>query len=271
MDRITKAIELAREKNLANAGTATAATNVADPLPKVNHTVARAANVEVSEDQLIAKKVMSSFMNSPGADAYRMLRTRVLQRMRQNKWNTIGITSTHPKAGKSLTAINLSIAISLDNNYSALLVDADLRRPSIADYFGLDVDRGIGNYLTGDTPTSELLVSPGIEDFAILPCEKGQSGASELMNSPKMTRFVEQVKKSSANQITVFDLPPILVGDDVLSFSSHLDALILVVEDGVTERPDIQHALHLLKDVNVLGCVLNKSDDGTSLNYGGYY
>ena len=270
MDRITKAIELAKEKNLANMGVQ--AANVApQSVTKVNHTVAHARQVDVDQSVLEKMKVLSTFVDEPGADAYRLLRTRVLQRMRQNNWNTLGVTSTHPKAGKSLTAINLSIAIALDSNYSALLVDADLRRPSIANYFGLDVEKGIGAYLSGDTPTNELLITPGIEDFAILPCEKGQSGASELMNSPKMTRFVQQSKKSSANQITVFDLPPITVGDDVLSFSANLDAIILIVEDGVTERPDVQHALHLLKDVNVLGCVLNKSSEANNSTYGGYY
>jgi len=263
MDRITKAIELAKEKNLAAAGVQAANVDPAT-VTKVNHSVARAETVAVDENLLRKSKIMSFFDDAQSADAYRLLRTRVLQRMRQNNWNTLGITSTHPKAGKSLTAINLSIAISMDSSYSSLLVDADLRRPSVADYFGLDITKGIGAYLTGDTPTSELLITPGIEDFAVLPCEAGQSGASELMNSPKMTRFVEQTKKGAANQITVFDLPPILVGDDVLSFSSHLD-------DGVTERPDIQHALHLLKDTQVLGCVLNKSAEAKSTSYGGYY
>ena len=268
MDRITKAIELAREKNIQRAQ---GFSSVPTPA-KVNHTVANARRIEVDSNELAKNRIMSEYADAPAADAYRLLRTRVLQRMRQNKWVTLGVTSTRPRAGKSLTSINLSIAISMDPNHSVLLVDTDMRRPSVAGYFGFEVEHGLGAYLTEETPTKDLIVSPGIDDFAILPCEAGLSGTSELITSAQMSRFVEQVRKSSSvGQVTVFDLPPIMVGDDVLAFSSHLDAILIVVEDGVTERPDVDHALHLLKDANVLGCVLNKSNETSDQSYGGYY
>src|SRR5690606_40435255 len=86
---------------------------------------------------------------SPASSAYKMLRTRILQRMRRNGWTTLAVTGTCPDEGKTLTAINLSMSLARDMSTSVMLVDLDLRKPAIAHYLGVSPRFGIADYLQG--------------------------------------------------------------------------------------------------------------------------
>lgn len=269
MDRITKAIELARERNLQKTGQQGPAVRQRQTVPAVDAQEVR--KVEITPGLLKKNGIISAADDEHFSDAYRLLRTRVLQRMRQNGWKTLGITSSHPKAGKSYTSINLGIAIAMDQNHSALLVDADMRRPSIHNYFGISPETGIADYLQRDLPLSDVILDPGISDFSFIPCAKSIEGTSELLGGPKMADLISSMKNNKGSQIAVFDLPPILVGDDAVTLTSQLDAVLLVVEDGVTQSDELMSAMELLADVNVIGSVLNKSTDVDMQKYGGYY
>lgn len=269
MDRITKAIELARERNLQNTGQVQPIQRRQQTVPVVDAQEIR--KVEITPGLLKKNGIIAAADDQHFSDAYRLLRTRVLQRMRQNGWKTLGITSSHPKAGKSYTSINLSIAIAMDQNHSALLVDADMRRPSIHNYFGITPEIGISDYLERDMPLSEVMLDPGIKDFSFIPCSNGVEGTSELLGGPKMGALIDSMKKSKGSQIAVFDLPPILVGDDAVTLTSQLDAVLVVVEDGVTQSDELMSAMELLADMNVIGSVLNKATDVDMQRYGGYY
>ncbi len=266
MDRITKAIELAKEKNkqkLEQGGRVQPEAAVV-----ANDDIRR---VEIDPNHLRKQGVISHIDDDYFSDAFRLLRTRVLQRMRQHGWKTLGITSSHPKAGKSFTAINLGVAIGLDQKHSTLLIDTDMRRPSVLNYFGLQSEIGIAEYLQRDLALQDVILDPGIGGFKLVPCVQSIEGTSELLGGPKMTALIESLKKDYGNQITIFDMPPILVGDDVVTLANMLDAVLVVVEDGVTQSDEFQNALELLTDVNVIGTVLNKSTETDLQQYGGYY
>jgi capsular exopolysaccharide synthesis family protein len=255
MDRITKAIELASQKMAEGQQLDSAAADLRETI------FSDVLHYDISRQYLKEQKVIAGFLEDPVADSYRLLRTRILQRMRQNNWTTLGVTSPNPGAGKSLTALNLSIAIALEPNYSALLVDADLRRPTIHRFLGIKPEHGLGEYLSSDISIDQLLLNFGIEDLAVLPCPEHLSGSSELLTTPKMVSFVDELKARYPSQVMVFDLPPVLVGDDVVAFSSHLDAVLVVVEDGVTQAPELARTVELLEGTSVIGCILNKSED----------
>ncbi len=259
MDRIGKALEQAR-KNVAKVR----------PKPQSESSVPRQyANkrkVSLSSRILRENRIFTQNDDEQIVDIYGLLRTRVLKSMRKNNWKMLGVTSPDPSVGKTVTAINLSISIALDQNYSTFLVDCDLRRPSVSRSLGFAVEVGFNDYLASNGTLEDVLVDSQIERLVIAPTRRVESGSSELLSSPKMKYFVQEAR-DYVEQIVVFDLPPVLVGDDVVALSQHLDALLLVVEDGKTQTQALARAMELLHDANVLGVVLNKGARHESQQY----
>jgi capsular exopolysaccharide synthesis family protein len=208
---------------------------------------------------LRAHRVMNPEAPDENADAYKILRTQVLQRLRANDWRTLGVTATRKGHGKTLTALNLAISLAMEVNQTVLLADLDLRRPSLAGYLCAEKLKGISDYLVERCDLAEVLVNPGIDRLVILPGNEPLVNSSEELSSPRMVRLVEELKSRYPDRIVLFDLPPLLVGDDVMAFAPNLDAMILVLEEGKTTSEELSRALDLLHGVNILGTVLNKS------------
>ncbi|MGD0829244.1 MAG: CpsD/CapB family tyrosine-protein kinase [Desulfobaccales bacterium] len=207
------------------------------------------------------------------AEGYKVLRTHILQRTAEEGHNTLMITSPLPGEGKTLTAINLAISISQGLNYTVLLVDADLRFPSISKYFGLADEPGLADHLTSGVPIDELLIHPeGLAKLVILPAGQPVSQAAELLNSPLMRDLVQELKHFYTNRYVIFDLPPVLTFADALAFAPLMDGIILVIEAGKTAREEIERCQELLKKFRLLGFVLNKAEKTKNLGYyQGYY
>jgi capsular exopolysaccharide synthesis family protein len=214
----------------------------------------------VSESHLQAKRVISGSERNAYTEAYKILRTQIQQRLRERGWNSLAITSAGINEGKTLTAINLAISLAMEVNHTVLLVDADLRHPSVHKYFGFETKLGLSDYLTTDVPLSELLVHPeNVPRFVILPGGTPLSNSSEMLNSPKLVRLVEELKTRYPSRIILFDLPPLLSAADTLAFSPYVDAALLVIEDGKTQAQDLKDATGLLQGTTLIGSVLNKS------------
>lgn len=141
-----------------------------------------------------------------------------------------------------------------------LLVDLDLRKPSLHRMFGIQPKAGIGDYLLRGTPLNEILVNPSIERLVLLPGREPVSNSSEMLSSPRMVQLVDELKNRYPSRIVLFDLPPLLATDDALAFSPYVDAALLVVEEGETLKEEIEQSIELLKQTRLLGTVLNKSD-----------
>lgn len=193
---------------------------------------------------------------------YKVLRTHVRQRMLANKWQALAITSPREGAGKTLTSVNLAISLAREVNQTILLVDLDLRRPSVAGCFTAERLPGISDYLYEDIPLNELLFNPeGIDRLVVLPGNQAMAHSSEMLSSPKMVALIEELKTRYPSRLLLLDMPPLLACDDVLAFSPYFDAALLVVEESFTTRDEIRQSLDLLRGTNVLGLVLNKSSD----------
>jgi capsular exopolysaccharide synthesis family protein len=222
---------------------------------------------QASPDALRQHRVLVGDGNSDELTAYRMLRTQVLQRMTANRWSTLAITSPGAGQGKTLTAINLAISLGRDVHHTALLADFDLRKPGIHRHFDFDPKHGISDYLLYDTPLHEMLFNPGIERLVILPGREPLFNSSEMLTSPKMTQLVSELKTRYPSRFVLFDLPPLLSADDALAFTPYVDAVLLVLEEGKTEKEEVQHAIGLLQHANILGTVLNKSEESINTYY----
>lgn len=225
--------------------------------------------VEVSSDRLREKRVIVGDSNDSISDQYKVLRTHVLHRLKANQWNSLAITSPNEGCGKTLTSINLAISLAREVNHSVLLVDLDLRRPSIHKYFLSNEYQGISEYLNKDIDLSEVLLNPGVDRLVILPGNKPIANSSEMLSSPKMVKLVDELKTRYPNRIVIFDMPPLLSCDDMIAFSPYVDATMLVVEEGGTRKDELKRAYQLLEKINVIGTVLNKSTDKEATY--GYY
>lgn len=263
MERIREALERARREREGGSGLLTgfkrseAGVDAAMP---ISYTQTR--TVHVPPRVLYENRVISGLSSGPFTDAFKILRTRVLRELRTNNWNALAVTSPGENEGKTLTAINLAISIAMEVGQTVLLVDADLRHPSVHEYFGLKPDFGLSDYLLGDEEIEDLLIHPGIGGFVMLPGGRSLQNSSEMLSSPKMTELVRELKSRYPSRTIVFDLPPVLSAADALAFAPHVDASLLVVEECKTEGEDLERAVDVLKGAtNLLGVVLNKSRD----------
>jgi exopolysaccharide/PEP-CTERM locus tyrosine autokinase len=228
------------------------------PVEEVTYSQTR--HIEVSKQELREKRVVTGFEPCAFTDAYKMLRTQVLQRLNENDWNVLAITSPGTGEGKSLTALNLAISLAMEVDYTVLLVDANLRHPSLHSHLGLPDEKGLSDYLMENTPLNELFIHPeGIDHLTLLPGGRAMQNSAEMLNSPKMSSLVDELKTRYSGRIVIFDLPPVLNAADAMAFAPYVDTTLLVIEEGKTQRKEIQHALELLSSTNVLGTVLNKA------------
>jgi protein-tyrosine kinase len=216
---------------------------------------------KLSREHLRRHRILTGKEPPHISNSYTLLRTQVLQRLAAQGWNTLAVTSCGPGQGKTVTAINLAICLSRTVNHSVLLVDLDLRRPSVHRYLGLSPRHGIGDYLLHDVPLQDIMINPGLERLVILPGKQPLQNSSEMLSSPKTSHLVQELKTRYPERIVVFDLPPILAADDTLAFSPNVDAALLVLEENGTTRDDIARSINLLTGVNILGTVLNKSHE----------
>ena len=226
----------------------------------------------IDMDVFQSNRLIMGLENDPRADVFRVLRTKVLKRLRQNNWNSFAITSTNPSAGKTFTSINLAIAIAIamEENQNVLLVDADLRRPSIGQCLELQYQYGFVDCIKKDLSLDEVYICPGIKHLFILPGKKPEINSSELIASQKMTKLINEFKSRFKSGIVIFDLPPLSVVDDVMLFMPHFDAALLVVEDGKNSSEELQHAMLILEETNLLGLVVNKSTQELPIYRYGY-
>jgi capsular exopolysaccharide synthesis family protein len=259
MERIKQALEKARLERQQTGGayvpSASSDAGISEPV-----TYTHTRTVGVAKNFMQERRIVSGSDQDTFTDAYKILRTQVLQRLSEKNWNSLAITSPGINEGKTLTAINLAISLSMEISYTVLLVDADLRHPSVHSYFGIDAEYGLSDYLLTNKPLSELLIHPKeIPGFVILPGGKPVGNSAEMLSSPKMVRLVQELKSRYPSRIILFDLPPLLSAADTLAFSPYVDAALLVIEDGKTQAEDAKRAIELLQGTNVIGTVLNKS------------
>lgn len=213
---------------------------------------------------LLSSRILPWLRKAAIHDSYHFMWTQMLKRSRDQGWNSIMISSAQPGEGKTLTAINLALTIAREVSQTSLLVGANFRSPKLCTYMGLNENRpGLSDYLVNGMSIPELLFSPDMEKFVVLPSGEHASANTHLLGSSKMRALVQDLKTRYPERYVLFDCPHILDMPDSLVFSSYVDAVLLVVQAGKTERRDIFKALQILEDrgVNILGLVLNKCHD----------
>jgi capsular exopolysaccharide synthesis family protein len=275
MDRIQRALDKAKAKNnvlstveqqINSLNKETKSQNKASSITEIAYTKTKVINV--TNAQLESKRIIAGLYHNSQSAVFRMLRTQVLKKMRDNGYQTLAISSPTAGEGKSLVASNLAVAIAMELNQTVLLVDMDLRNPSLSDYFSLNAELGLKDYLEKNVSLHQVLVNPGIKRMVILPGKGRAEDSAELLSSPKMASLVSDLKEQYDSRMIIFDVPPILQTDDVMLSSDYFDATLLVLEDGKNKEVEIKKAIQLLDGQNLIGTVLNKSEkQPTHQNY----
>ncbi len=239
--------------------------DIQHPFELIEYTQSR--RIDTPQSVLTENRLIAGSRADPRATVFRVLRTQVLQIMREHGWTTLAVTGPTKGVGKSVVATNLAISISREINQTVLLVDADLRQPTIHKYFDFIPDAGLLDYLRGDAKLSELFVNPVYKRLVLLPGRGNTSESSELLASPRMTNLVKELRSRYESRIIIFDLSPLLEIDDALVFLPNVDSTLLVVENGANTQSEVQKAMRLLESTNLIGTVLNKADENISDYY----
>ena len=217
--------------------------------------------------------ILPQLQDAGALRAYKILRTRVLRRLEANQWHSFALTGVTAGEGKTLTAVNLAIALAQDVNTWVALVDLDLQRPRVAEYLGMRSvrgEKGLSDYLQGNATFENIVYSPDIERLAVIPNFSPLLNASEMLASPRMAELMQALEAETPRRILIFDMPPVLAADDVLAFAPQIDGLLLVVAEGTTDSNQLRRAKEVLSEMNLLGVVLNRSAERNDAAYYSY-
>ncbi len=276
MSKITKALEKSRQQreplgDRAGDVTASRAKRLDGRQPKRvspphEDTLARYQLNTVTLDtaKLNRRRVITESSGAGARTSYNVLRTRVLQRMHSNNWNTLAISSAGASEGKTLTAINLGISMARQGHQRVVLIDFDLQRPSIAKNLSIDsYEHDLSSYVSGEVGPESILYATPIENLWVIPNAQSTQNSSEVLASDRIDDLIKWIRSIDSESIVILDLPPLLVSDDVLAVSPLFDALLLVIAEGRTTRENARNTRELVEDhkIELLGTVLNKSSD----------
>ncbi len=224
-----------------------------------------------TDDALLEKHgVLTPAFNSIIVEQYNLLRARVMEAMTRNGYNSILVASPEPEEGKTLTAVNLAISIARESNRTVLLIDTDMRQPSVHRYFGLPEGTGLYEHITKGTPLSELLINPGLPRLTVLPAGMPTDYPADLLGGPAMQELVSDVKRRYQGRYIIFDSPPLLAYADGLYLARYADAVLMVARSGSTKEDNLRQALESLGDRPLLGTVLNRVPKGQGPAYSYY-
>ncbi len=258
MEKIQQALERAKQQRKANNKGAVDRHAQANDVQSIIYT--RTQSVTGHTDLQRENRILSAMEHNTYADAFKILSTQVIQRMQEHQWCTLAVTSVGEDEGKTTTAINLGISIAKEIEYTVLLVDANLRKPKVHTYFGIEPEQGLTDYLKNDVDLADLLIRPAdIDHFVILPGGKPLMNSTEMLGSPKMCTLVQELKERYPKRVIIFDLPPVLNTADTLSFVPCVDCALVVIEDDTTKQIELKQTIELLSVTNVIGAVLNKA------------
>ncbi|MDX9715178.1 MAG: XrtA-associated tyrosine autokinase [Dissulfurispiraceae bacterium] len=205
------------------------------------------------------------------AEQYKRMRAKILRDTSRENRNIMMVTSANMSEGKSITAANLAVSIAQDIDHTVLLVDTDLRRPSLHAYFGLDPKYGLSDYLQGTKELPEVLIKTGIGKLVFLPAGQAVENPSELLASTRMRELVQEMKNRYKDRYVIFDTSPLLVTADSISMSRYMDGIIFVVQSDQTHKKDAAKALSMVKGVPIIGVVMNDVPEYLSSDKNDYY
>jgi Mrp family chromosome partitioning ATPase len=230
--------------------------------------------IPVNERLLDENLIITATRHDPAHATFDVLRTRLVQTLTDKGWSRVGITSPTQDCGKSFVAMNLAIALSRYENCRTVLMDMDLRKPSLADMLGIHNPGSMGDFLRGDREVQDQFHRFGENSLkigkrlAVGLNDRIESYAAELLARETSHLRIEEMEDDLAPDVVLYDLPPALALDDVIAFRQMYDGVLIVAGGGQTTSPEIREVMRRLgDDIPLLGVVLNKADNVQAQDY----
>ena len=197
--------------------------------------------------------------DSPLAEEYRKLKTVILRMTRSDFRNTVMVTSAISGEGKSVTSANLAIMLARELGQTVLLIDADLRRPSLEDYLGMAPHVGLADCLKDRIDAGRAIVKTGIPKLSFMSAGKKVENPSELLSSQGMREFLLELKHRYQDRYIIIDTAPILLFAETQAMSVLVDGVLIVVKEGGVSLKGISQMLDSLKGATILGIAYNNA------------
>ncbi len=232
--------------------------------------------VEIDLEALVAAGILSPYApRSQVADQFRVIK-RPLIRNAMGKGasliahgNLIMVTSALAGEGKTFTAINLAMSMATEMDYTVMLVDADVPRPSVMKVLGLPEGPGLLDLVLGESgDMSSVLLKTNIEKLTILPVGTPHARATELLASDAMIRLLDEMANRYPDRIIVFDSPPLLLTTEARVLATHMGQVVVVVQAGRTLQSEVRQALATIEACPVKLLLLNQARTGSKEGYG---
>lgn len=208
-------------------------------------------------DNLVFNKTLHKNLDFTATEQYKLVRANLEFTVQEDdKCPVIGITSSMRGEGKSITAVNLAYVIA-EKGSKVLLIDADLRIPTIAKKLDIDSAPGLTDLLKGKGAKISEFQTHLLPNWYVLPSGPIPPNPSELLGSKRMENILSQLKEIF--DYVIIDLPPVNVVSDAISISNLISGVLVVVREEYTEKKELERCIRQLKlsNVNVFGCVLN--------------
>ena len=222
-------------------------------------------NLPITEEAPILVPTDNPF----AAEEFRKLKTRVFH-WSQTPPRVILVTSAFPNEGKTIVSVNLAMAISQEIHKEAVLIDADLRRPSIH-LEKFRHSKGLSNYLADQSSLSEILLHSEAEKLWVIPAGPPSKKSAELIGSKRMEELIKSLCTFGEDSFIVIDSPPLLATSEPVLLSKLVDGVILVVMADRTPREAVKRAIQSIDRQKIIGVVLNQKEVKASSYYSSYY
>lgn len=190
-------------------------------------------------------------------EAFKRLRNKILFPASGTPPKTILITSAIPGEGKGFVCANLGVVMAQGMEHYSLMVDCDLRRPTLANLFGVSSDLGLVNHLKSNTPLERIIFPTGHPKLSLIPSGPPPDNPAELLNSNRMIGLIEELTSRYQDRFILLDTPPFLAASETTILAKHVDAVILVVRWGHADREQVKDLVDTLGKDKIAGLVFN--------------
>lgn len=223
----------------------------------------------LDDTRLHTRLVLFTDPQSTGCEQYRTLRTQVFHASERQLTQIIMVTSAVAGEGKTSTILNLAWAIAQSKEKRVLVIDGDLRRPSVSSYLGLDFELGFGEVINEVSEALPSIVRVAESSLYILSSSREAAQPAESLSKERVGETLSELRKYF--DYILIDAPPVVAFADARLLANHADAVIVVVRAGLAGHSTVERAIEALPSNRILGVVLNGADQMSEVGYYGYY
>lgn len=202
------------------------------------------------------------------SEQFKILRTMLLFPQSGKRARTIMVTSALPGEGKSFVASNLAVSLAQNINDYVLLIDGDVRKPTLHSVFGFPDTPGLSEHLSKGMPLPDLLLNTMVKKLSLLPGGTPPPNPAELLSSESMSNLIQEAKDRYSDRYIILDTPPPKMTAETTALARQVDGIILVIKSESTPKKMVEDLVGLLGKEKILGVVMNHNNMQGSKYYG---